>query len=100
MPVRRPDEGAPGGDVNPLRVVLRGAVRLYQLGLAPVLAPRCRYQPTCSEYALEALEHHGVLRGGWLIMARLARCHPWGGWGYDPVPETTARRATTGRSAA
>jgi putative membrane protein insertion efficiency factor len=56
--------------------------------ISPVLGPSCRYLPTCSEYALTALEAHGLLRGGWLAVRRLTRCHPWGGSGYDPVPGT------------
>jgi len=58
----------------------------YRLLLSPLVGPCCRYLPSCSDYALEALERHGVLRGGWLTLRRIARCHPWGGAGYDPVP--------------
>lgn len=65
---------------------LIGLVRLYRLVLSPWLGSNCRYQPTCSSYAIEALQAHGVLRGGWLTIKRLGRCHPWGGSGYDPVP--------------
>jgi putative membrane protein insertion efficiency factor len=61
-------------------------IRLYRVLLSPVLGPRCRYLPSCSEYALEALARHGVGRGGWLALRRIIRCHPWGGSGYDPVP--------------
>ncbi len=63
------------------------AVRGYRLLVSPLLAPRCRHLPTCSEYALEALGAHGAARGAWLTLRRLARCHPWGTSGYDPVPE-------------
>lgn len=63
-----------------------GLVRLYQLTLSPWLGMNCRFQPTCSAYAIEALETHGVLKGSWLLLRRIARCHPWGGSGYDPVP--------------
>ncbi len=63
-----------------------GLVRLYQLTLSPWLGMNCRFQPTCSAYAIEALESHGLLKGGWLALRRIARCHPWGGSGYDPVP--------------
>ncbi len=75
-----------------LGALLRGLVHLYRLVLSPVLPPRCRFQPTCSEYALEALARHGALAGGWLTLRRVARCQPWGDWGYDPVPEAAARR--------
>lgn len=61
-------------------------VRAYRLLLAPVLPTSCRFSPTCSAYALEALESHGALRGGRLALARILRCHPWGGHGFDPVP--------------
>ena len=72
---------------NPLVPVLRAVIRAYQLVISPLLGPSCRYAPTCSEYAIQAFEKHGVLRGGWLAVRRLLRCHPWGGSGYDPVPE-------------
>jgi len=64
-----------------------GLVRLYRVAISPLLGMNCRYQPTCSSYAIEALERFGVLRGGWLAIRRIARCHPWGGSGYDPVPD-------------
>ncbi|WP_308915821.1 membrane protein insertion efficiency factor YidD [Jannaschia sp. LMIT008] len=66
--------------------MLRGGVRAYQLILSPWLGTNCRFQPTCSAYAMEALERHGALRGAWLAARRIARCRPWGGSGYDPVP--------------
>jgi putative membrane protein insertion efficiency factor len=69
-----------------LRRLLRGLVRAYQLLISPVLPPRCRYLPTCSDYALEAIELHGAAAGVWLALRRVLRCHPWGGSGYDPVP--------------
>jgi len=59
------------------------------------LAPRCRYEPSCSQYALEALDRHGAGRGLWLAARRIGRCHPWGGYGPDPVPETNTRSMTT-----
>ncbi len=61
-------------------------VRLYQAALSPLLGGHCRYHPTCSEYAVEALTIHGALWGSWLILRRVLRCHPLGGAGYDPVP--------------
>ena len=66
-----------------LILVARG----WQLGPSRVLPPSCRYQPSCSAYAIIALSRYGALRGSWLAARRLARCHPWGGSGYDPVPE-------------
>ena len=61
-------------------------IRLYQLCISPLLPPSCRFTPTCSQYAIEALRKHGPVRGLWLTVKRLSRCHPWGGSGYDPVP--------------
>ena len=61
-------------------------VRFYRRWLSPLKPPLCRYLPTCSAYAIEALETHGALRGSWLATRRICRCHPWGGSGYDPVP--------------
>ena len=66
--------------------VLVGFIRGYQLVLSPILGPRCRHLPTCSEYAAEAVARHGVWRGGWLALRRIVRCNPWGTSGYDPVP--------------
>ncbi len=66
---------------------LGALVRVYQWTVSPFIPPRCRYLPTCSDYAIEALGRHGALAGGWLALRRIARCHPWGGAGYDPVPE-------------
>lgn len=63
------------------------AVRTYQLFVSPLLPPSCRFLPSCSDYAIEAFERHGMLRGGSLALWRLMRCHPWGGSGYDPVPD-------------
>ncbi|MCQ2376291.1 MAG: membrane protein insertion efficiency factor YidD [Salinivirgaceae bacterium] len=61
-------------------------IRIYQLCISPLLPNSCRYTPTCSQYAIEALKIHGPIKGSWLTIKRLARCHPWGGHGYDPVP--------------
>ncbi len=66
--------------------LLQLPVRLYRLVLAPVLPPSCRFYPSCSTYALEALERHGAIRGSWLTVRRLARCHPYCEGGVDPVP--------------
>jgi putative membrane protein insertion efficiency factor len=61
-------------------------VRAYQWFISPLLPPSCRYEPTCSVYAVEAFQQHGLIRGTFLTARRLLRCHPWGGSGYDPVP--------------
>ena len=61
-------------------------VRIYRYAISPWLGPNCRFQPTCSEYAIEALREHGLFRGGGLAIRRILSCHPWGGSGYDPVP--------------
>ncbi|WP_462320386.1 membrane protein insertion efficiency factor YidD [Halochromatium sp.] len=79
--------------------IVRGSIRAYQLFLSPVLGNHCRFYPTCSHYTMEAVEHHGVLRGLWLGIRRLLRCHPWHPGGVDPVPPvthpTSAARART-----
>ena len=62
-------------------------IRFYQRFISPLFPPACRFTPTCSQYAVEALQKHGPLKGLWLAVRRLLRCHPWGGSGYDPVPE-------------
>jgi putative membrane protein insertion efficiency factor len=72
--------------VSPSARLLHRMVRVYQAARAHRPSP-CRYVPTCSAYALDALERHGALRGSWLTARRLSRCHPWGGHGWDPVPE-------------
>lgn len=69
-----------------MRTILRTLIRLYQLFLSPVLPPACRYAPSCSEYALTAIGRYGAMRGSWLGLKRLCRCHPFHAGGYDPVP--------------
>lgn len=61
-------------------------IRFYQLAISPHFPASCRYTPTCSQYAIEALRRHGPLKGSWLALRRICRCHPWGGSGHDPVP--------------
>jgi uncharacterized protein len=79
-----------------MRRVVRVLIRLYQYTLSPLLrllagvGAGCRFEPTCSEYFLEAVETHGFFRGSWLGLKRIGRCHPWGGRGYDPVPKKNA----------
>ncbi|MCX7889513.1 MAG: membrane protein insertion efficiency factor YidD [Rhodobacteraceae bacterium] len=72
--------------MSPLARLVALPVRAYRLVLSPWVGHSCRYQPTCSAYALEALERHGAFRGTWLAVRRILRCHPWGGSGFDPVP--------------
>jgi putative membrane protein insertion efficiency factor len=83
--------------IGPVAWGLAGLVRLYQLVLSPWLPPSCRYEPSCSAYALEALRTHGALRGSWLTVRRLGRCHPFCAGGYDPVPEPRLRRGRWSR---
>ena len=71
-------------------LALRAAIRFYQLALSPVLGVHCRFAPTCSHYALEAVERHGPWRGAIFALRRVVRCHPWGGAGFDPVPLSVA----------
>lgn len=88
--------------------LIRFVIRWYQRVLSPVLkvlggpGGGCRYQPTCSRYFLEAVEVHGPWKGSWLGICRIFRCHPWGGWGYDPVPrppeQTPSRGDHTGNN--
>lgn len=68
------------------QLLLLGIVRFYQVAVSPWLGMNCRFTPTCSCYAREAITRHGACTGGWLALKRLARCHPWGGSGFDPVP--------------
>lgn len=66
--------------------ILIGVIRFYQTAISPLSPPSCRYTPSCSAYAREAIEVHGAMSGGWLAVKRILRCHPWGRHGYDPVP--------------
>lgn len=77
--------------MNPLQFILVALIRLYQLLISPLLVMLCpggicRFDPSCSNYALQAVKRHGAFRGAWLTIKRLGRCHPWGGCGHDPVP--------------
>ena len=80
------DDGLPA-EIEMLTRLLVGAIRLYQAGVSPLLPSACRYDPSCSEYARIAIERHGVGQGLWLAARRVGRCHPFGGFGPDPVPE-------------
>lgn len=74
--------------------VLIAVVRFYQVAISPWLPASCRYVPSCSSYAIGAIERHGPLRGSWMAARRLGRCHPWGRHGYDPVPGTGSDETT------
>ena len=96
----RPDVRAPAGKprsrlqswlARPFVLLIRG----YQLAVSPLIGWHCRFIPTCSQYGIEALETHGVLRGGWLTLRRLLRCRPGGGSGYDPVPQAHLQENVT-----
>ena len=69
-----------------MKTLLQLPIRLYRWLISPMLGTNCRYYPSCSAYALEAIEKHGAARGSWLSVRRVCRCHPWGGDGHDPVP--------------
>jgi putative membrane protein insertion efficiency factor len=75
------------------RILLAGSVRAYKRVVSPFLPPACRFHPTCSEYAAQAIESHGVLKGSALAAGRLLRCNPWSAGGFDPVPTATAAAA-------
>ena len=70
------------------KIVVLQLLRAYKWAISPMLGPACRYVPTCSEYAMEAVERYGVARGGWMALRRVLRCHPFAGAGYDPVAGT------------
>ena len=84
---------------NFLKLVTLSLLRAYKWAISPMLPPACRYVPTCSEYAMEAVERYGALRGGWMAFARILRCHPFVRGGYDPVvkprPTSSDQRPTT-----
>lgn len=73
--------------MTPMGGIAIGFIRIYQWVISPLLPRSCRFAPSCSEYAAEAIRRHGILGGSWLALRRILRCHPWGGDGYDPVPD-------------
>lgn len=73
---------------------LKNMIKVYHWAVSPWLGNRCRYVPSCSEYTMQALDQHGAIRGLWLGLKRIGRCHPWGGEGHDPVPTNTQRSNT------
>lgn len=72
--------------INPISYLFIGLIKVYQYTISPMLGASCRYQPTCSQYGIEALKKHGPFKGGYLTLKRIASCNPWGGHGHDPVP--------------
>lgn len=69
-----------------MKSLLIGLIRVYQYAISPLIGRSCRYEPTCSEYTVEAIKKYGAIKGGWLGAKRIGRCHPWHPGGYDPVP--------------
>ncbi len=76
-----------------MKQLLIGLIRVYRMAISPLFPPVCRFQPTCSQYAIEAIARYGSIKGGWLAAQRLARCHPLHPGGYDPVPLTAGHHA-------
>ncbi len=70
----------------PINYLFIGLIKIYQYSISPLLGPSCRFEPSCSEYGIEALKKHGPFKGGYLTVKRFLKCHPWGGHGHDPVP--------------
>jgi putative membrane protein insertion efficiency factor len=77
-----------------MKALLTALVRFYQVAISPMLGPRCRFYPTCSNYAIEALREHGAAKGSWLTARRICRCHPWNAGGVDPVPPKNSPNST------
>jgi putative membrane protein insertion efficiency factor len=82
--------------MNPARATLIGLLKAYRFAISPLYGQVCRYHPTCSAYALQAVETHGAVRGSWLAGRRVLRCHPWSAGGYDPVPPSHRGKALRG----
>jgi uncharacterized protein len=70
----------------PVSYLFIGLIKIYQYSISPLLGPSCRYEPSCSQYSIEALKKHGIIKGMYLSIKRIGSCHPWGGHGHDPVP--------------
>jgi putative membrane protein insertion efficiency factor len=80
---------------SPLAWAMHAVVQAYRWTISPLLGPSCRYYPTCSAYALDAIDEHGAIRGAWLAAKRILRCHPWHEGGYDPVPRRAAHSCSS-----
>jgi putative membrane protein insertion efficiency factor len=78
-----------------VKIILLGLIRAYRQFISPLFPPSCRFQPTCSQYALEAIATYGTIKGSWLAIARILRCHPFHPGGYDPVPSTEHKEQNT-----
>lgn len=76
-----------------LKRILIAPIRFYQGAISPLLGPSCRFQPTCSSYMIQAIEEWGPLKGLWLGIKRISKCHPWGPWGYDPIPRREEKQS-------
>ena len=74
------------GMINPINYLFIGLIKVYQYTISPLLGPSCRFEPSCSQYGIEAYKKHGFFKGTYLTVKRFSRCHPWGGHGHDPVP--------------
>jgi len=92
MTARRTDASGQPRTGGLARKALKLPIHVYRYGISPLIGPRCRHLPTCSEYALEAIDRNGAWKGGWLTLSRLLRCHPWGTDGFDPVPDLSGER--------
>ncbi len=80
--------------LTPVKALMKLLIRTYQYAISPMLGQHCRHTPTCSQYAFEAIEEWGPIRGMWLGIKRIARCHPWGTHGYDPVPRRPEKKVS------
>ncbi len=81
-----------------MRAILKAPIHLYRWTLKPLIGMECRHLPTCSQYALDAIDRNGAWKGFWLMLSRLCRCHPWGTHGYDPVPDLRSGREPVWRA--
>jgi len=76
-----------------MKKILKGIIKIYQKAISPMMPPSCRFHPTCSNYGLEAIETHGALKGSWLAVRRISKCHPFHEGGFDPVPDKKTKKS-------